>query len=1419
MMSSDNVNWYWQVVAQDKKDPFPRLGIRACEVSNGATSTSAEERSISPTSPLLTPPSGQDNTDPGPKQNNYRGTRRNARNYNTVKWSLEEKKIIQYCFTYSRCEKWGRLKNTVFEKKIGEANLPPEKLGNTTTAKLRSIVSQMHVYLPQEEIAKIASEAEEQARKDFQSTDEEQKREYERSVWKREDNWLLLWANEYVYTKYAKGRERTAKWRMIFNHHCQNKKDLPTTTLHSQKCNILMKNQFSSEEIDLMKKEVKNMIEKDKCPLKEPIDMPEMIEVQHLKPESVSQEQKHPLLQGRSPRVVLQRVPCKIVGGRRVATSNQSPCEPTSEQQSVRTKAPSVRIPPPEPPDSPPSDSSSESDDSDTPERPRRPRRSHSPPRPPSGIPQEVDEDQRLLEEELANKIEETKEMDMKDRPRLYKLKEDKKFKDLLMKVNKGLTNLIPVNSSITDINHANFGAAWYIQTKVAPHLSEKVKKGARKKITNFEPKWKKKIQKTINQLRAEVAQITSYRNQQHPTRRLIKKIESIKRKYEINNNQIEARLAEHQALIKAHAEQIRSKEKRIYTKQINKQFEENPRNVYRNMSKENIDVQEPPREEEVEGFWRPLFEDPKQHQESEWIEIVKEKNRNKPQMPALEFNEEQIRKKINEYSNFKAPGIDKIPNYWLKKVTSLHPHYALAFTKLQKREVESPEWLTTGLTNLLPKSKETKLPNKYRPICCLTTTYKWLTGIISDAIYDHLTMGNYLEGEQKGCIRNKLGTKDQLLINKTILENCKRRGKNLSIAWIDYKKAFDSVPHSWILRCLELYNVNRELIAFIRSQMSMWNTTISLNHSEGKIVIPDIKIQRGIFQGDSLSPLLFCLTIDPLSKILKDKNIGYDLSEGRSKKSNKKINHLLFMDDLKLFADSDQNLTKLVDEVSKFSKDIKMEFGLDKCSKCTIRKGKKVAAMNIQVDEDSHIEDLAEDTTYKYLGIEENATIEHKKMREKIKKEYLSRLKRICKSYLTPKNKITAVNQLAIPVVTYGFGIVDWPQGDLNYLDIKTRKILTRNKVIYRNQCMDRMYIPRKEGGLGLTEISQAFRSTIVSLGQYLISSTEDIMKTVAHHHREVLSQQTSVIKLAQNFGKELIHDRQGNEAQPATKLAKKTRSQYSKQEEKVRIENWKKHQRACKFPEELEKCYIDKEESLRWLKNGVLGFDGERIIVGAQDQGLLTNGFRKMARLSQSDQCRFCKNAVESSNHLVSGCEILLAEGHYTTRHNKICKYIHWKACKELGIEAADNVWEHKPEPVVANEKITIYYDKIIPTGRYIENGAIKPDIVIWNKEERKAQIIDVTVPNDFGLNRAERGKITKYQDLKNDLRTTWRLKEIDIIPVVIGATGLMKKNLKSYLQAIPGNPSAYEVQIAAIKGTVTILKRALGYCAVGE
>ena len=328
--------------------------------------------------------------------------------------------------------------------------------------------------------------------------------------------------------------------------------------------------------------------------------------------------------------------------------------------------------------------------------------------------------------------------------------------------------------------------------------------------------------------------------------------------------------------------------------------------------------------------------------------------------------------------------------------------HYANAFNRIIRGAEEPPEWLTIGKTFLLPKSHETCLPNKYRPICCLTTTYKWLMGIIADSTYEHLVDGDYLENEQKGCARNKLGTKDQLLINKTILEDCKKKQRNLSMAWIDYKKAVDSVPHSWILRCLELYNVHKDIRTFLQKQMTRWQTSIMLQHEEGIIQTPKIKIQRGIFQGNSLSPLLFCLTMDPLSKLLKCCRAGYNLSKDRRKEENKRVNHLFYMDDLKLYAESEKQLVPLIETAKNFTEDICMEFGYEKCAKCTIKKGKKITAEHLKVN-DKHIEDLREDAVYKYLGMEENVMVENAKIREKAEKEYTKGLKKILKSELTP--------------------------------------------------------------------------------------------------------------------------------------------------------------------------------------------------------------------------------------------------------------------------------------------------------------------------------------------------------------------------------------------------------------------------------
>ena len=73
----------------------------------------------------------------------------------------------------------------------------------------------------------------------------------------------------------------------------------------------------------------------------------------------------------------------------------------------------------------------------------------------------------------------------------------------------------------------------------------------------------------------------------------------------------------------------------------------------------------------------------------------------------------------------------------------------------------------------------------------------------------------NLLPEEQKGCRRKSRGTKDQLMINKTILKDCRKRRTNLAMAWIDYRKAYDFVPYSWILECLDMRGIADNVMKF----------------------------------------------------------------------------------------------------------------------------------------------------------------------------------------------------------------------------------------------------------------------------------------------------------------------------------------------------------------------------------------------------------------------------------------------------------------------------------------------------------------------------------------------------------------------------------------------------------------------------
>jgi hypothetical protein len=113
--------------------------------------------------------------------------------------------------------------------------------------------------------------------------------------------------------------------------------------------------------------------------------------------------------------------------------------------------------------------------------------------------------------------------------------------------------------------------------------------------------------------------------------------------------------------------------------------------------------------------------------------------------------------------------------------------------------------------------------------------------------------------------------------------------------------------------------------------------------------------------------------------------------------KNKSKINHLLYMDDLKIYAKSRMELESLMNTVRIFSEDIGMEFGLQKCAILVLKRGKTEEGTDDMIMPDGgEIKAMDEDSDYRYLGILECEMVKNEKVKTMIKDEYKRRLKRM---------------------------------------------------------------------------------------------------------------------------------------------------------------------------------------------------------------------------------------------------------------------------------------------------------------------------------------------------------------------------------------------------------------------------------------
>ena len=216
-----------------------------------------------------------------------------------------------------------------------------------------------------------------------------------------------------------------------------------------------------------------------------------------------------------------------------------------------------------------------------------------------------------------------------------------------------------------------------------------------------------------------------------------------------------------------------------------------------------------------------------------------------------------------------------------------------------------------------------------------------------------------------------------------------------------------------------------------------------------------EVEIKRGIFKGDFLSPLVFVLALIPLSLILRKAKAAYEFSESKE-------------NDLKLYSRSEKGLDSLVQTVRVFSEDIGMDFGIEKCAMLVMEKGKIVKSVRIKLPNGKVIKSLQEGERYKYLGILEEDKVLEEKMKLNVSKEYIGRLRKVLKSKLNGGNLVRGINAWAVSLLRYSAAFGSWRKSELQAIDRKTRNLFTIYRASHPKSDVDRLYIPRKEGGRG---------------------------------------------------------------------------------------------------------------------------------------------------------------------------------------------------------------------------------------------------------------------------------------------------------------------------------------------------------------
>ena len=632
----------------------------------------------------------------------------------------------------------------------------------------------------------------------------------------------------------------------------------------------------------------------------------------------------------------------------------------------------------------------------------------------------------------------------------------------------------------------------------------------------------------------------------------------------------------------------------------------------------------------------------------------------------------------------------------------------------LSGNQARVPSAWKRACTVLVHKKGNHDDPANFRPITLQSVPLKIFTSCLRDTIFSFLKQNGFIEQQiQKGFTNGVSGVLEHTSMMGHIINKARLKQRSVVITLLDLKNAFGEVHHNLINTVLSYHHIPQTVQLLVANLYTGFHSSIISDC----FTTPAIPFQRGVLQGDCLSPLLFNLCFNTFIQFIKQEKyaqLGFSPHDA-SDRLYHPIHWFQFADDAAVVTSDERENQLLLNCFTRWCQWACMQIRVDKCITFGI---KKFSTRSLQFQpkllvNSKSVPTVKNGESFKYLGRFFNFEMSNKDHQDLLLSSLYDMLQTVDSLHIHPKKKLLLYHRYILSKLSWHLTVADLSKTWIcEHLDNVVTKYIRQWLDLPISATLSAITLSHKNFGLSLQLPSVKFIQCQTVLRSALKSSQDDTITRLWKNTNCGTNIQYDTYKNAKHVLKTIRADH-------AEKLQSKLPSQgfiisFLLEKSLKRLNSlWSKAQSS--LPTNIFNFTI------RYLNNTL-----------ANKKNLY------MWKLATTPDCSFCLQS-ESLLHVVAGCKSYLEQGRYTWRHNTVLKFL------------AQTLPSLQPSKLFVD--LPGYLSPSIVTGE-----SLRPDMLL-SIEDKCLYIIELTVGFETNLERNAERKEIKYRPLLKQFENKYR------------------------------------------------------------